>query len=124
MTRRRTVTVAVVAVAAVVAALVLLPARNWVGQRFALQRAEAELIEIRKANDALADKIARLSEDDAIERQAREHFGLVYPGEESYTVPPPDTATVNLPRVWPFDLLQEPLARAVARGALDPPERR
>ena len=67
------------------------------------------------SNGRLAEKIDHLSDKSSIERQAREQFGFVDVGEESYTVPPGSSPTVNLPPVWPFDLLQDPVARAAAR---------
>ena len=100
---------------AVAAAVVLLPARTWVDQQMRLRSSTDQLQQLRESNRALEEKIDRLGSDDAIERQAREQFGLVDPGDEPYTVlasPPP---SVNLPRAWPFDLLQDPLARAAAR---------
>jgi cell division protein FtsB len=106
---------AVLAVVSVLGFVVVIPARTWVDQNLAMRDATAELERIERTNRELSDKIQRLSQDDAIERQAREQFGLVYPGEEPYTVLDPGAATVNLPRVWPFDRLQDPLARAAAR---------
>ncbi len=100
---------------AVAAGVVVLPARTWVSQQMELRSSKAQLERLRSSNAALSHKIDKLGSDGSIERQAREQFGLVYPGEEPYTVlasPPP---SVNLPRAWPFDLLQDPLQRAAAR---------
>jgi hypothetical protein len=105
----------VAAFAAVAAGVVVLPARTWVSQQMELRSSKAELQQLQSSNAALSHKIDELGSDGSIERQAREQFGLVYPGEEPYTVlasPPP---SVNLPRAWPFDLLQDPLQRAAAR---------
>jgi cell division protein FtsB len=113
--RRRLALAGVAAFAAVAAGVVVLPARTWVSQQMELRSSKAELQQLRSSNDALSHKIDELGSDGSIERQAREQFGLVYPGEEPYTVlasPPP---SVNLPRAWPFDLLQDPLQRAAAR---------
>jgi cell division protein FtsB len=113
--RRRLLLGGVAAFAAVAAGVVVLPARTWVSQQMELRSSKAELQQLQSSNDALSHKIDELGSDGSIERQAREQFGLVYPGEEPYTVlasPPP---SVNLPRAWPFDLLQDPLQRAAAR---------
>jgi cell division protein FtsB len=114
--RRRRLALAGVAVfAAVAAGVVVLPARTWVSQQIELRSSKAQLQQLEKSNAALSRRIDDLGSDGSIERQAREQFGLVYPGEEPYTVlasPPP---SVNLPRAWPFDLLQDPLQRAAAR---------
>jgi len=97
--------------------VVILPGRTWVEQNLAMRDAKAELHQLQTSNAAVSEKIERLSQDDSIEQQAREEFGLVYPGEEPYTVLAPGAATVNLPRTWPFESLQDPLARAAARQA-------
>ncbi len=117
--RRRLMRWAVALVLAVALAfVVVLPGRTWVQQNLAMRDATAELDQIKATNADLSDKIERLSQDDSIEQQARKEFGLVYPGEEPYTVLAPGPTTVNLPRTWPFEDLQDPLARAAARQAL------
>ena len=98
-----------------VVGLGVLPTRTWFGQRQEIEQAEAQLHVLRTSNARLSAKIDHLSDKSSIERQAREQFGFVDVGEESYTIPPASTPTVNLPPVWPFDLLQDPVARAAAR---------
>ncbi len=77
-------------VLAVVVALAVLPARNWMNQR-------EELAETREEHERLLAEVAeleaqqRLLETDAeVVRQARENYDLVYPGEESYRILPAD----------------------------------
>jgi cell division protein FtsL len=113
--RGRLVLAAFVAIALVVVAIVYLPTRTWFGQQDELDRTQAQLDRVQAGNDQLARKIDRLSDASSIEEQARQQYGLVLPGEESYTVPPASKPVVNLPPVWPFDLLQDPIARAAAR---------
>jgi cell division protein FtsB len=105
----------VVLIATVLVASVVLPTTTWFGQQRALNQASAQLRHLESSNTKLANKIARLSDNSSIERQAREQFGFVYPGEESYIVPGAPPPVVNLPPVWPFNLLQDPIARAAAR---------
>jgi cell division protein FtsB len=116
VTRRgRLVLAAVAALALVVVGVVYLPTRTWFGQQDELDRTPAQLARVRAGNDRLAHKIDRLSDASSIEEQARQQYGLVLPGEESYTVPPASKPVVNLPPVWPFDRLQDSIARAAAR---------
>jgi cell division protein FtsB len=117
--RARRVLAAAVSLVVLAMMTIALPARTWVSQQREVARAEAELAQLDSTNRALARKIRRLSEPAAIERQAREEFGFVEPGEESYTVPPAPPREVTLPEVWPFDLLQESVARAADRAGAD-----
>lgn len=82
---------AVVALAlSVLAGLAVLPARTWMSQRQDMAEAEAELARIEIEVAELADQLEQLQTDDEIERMARQHFDLVYPGEESYRIVPPE----------------------------------
>jgi cell division protein FtsB len=109
------VLIGVVVVAGVLVASVILPTTTWFGQQRALNQASAQLRQLKASNARLAKKIDGLSDNSSIERQAREQFGFVDPGEESYIVPGAAAPVVNLPQVWPFNLLQDPIARAAAR---------
>ena len=104
---------------AVLLSFVAVPTHSMFKQQLAVRRASAELNELQTSNAELRDKLDEVLQDDAIERQAREQFGLVYPGEESYTVPPAPVPDVNLPRGWPFELLQDPLSRSADRRRLE-----
>lgn len=113
--RARNAIIGVAVVALVALGVVYLPTRTWFSQRAEASADQARLDRLNHTNDELARKIDRLSDSSSIERQAREQYGFRLPGEESYTVAPPGTTVVNLPPVWPFDLLQDPIARAAAR---------
>lgn len=116
--RRRIVIAVVVSLVVIFVGVVLLPTRAWFGQRTETSSAEAELRQLESSNAALSKKIKRLSQPNTVEQQARELYGFVYPGQESYTVPPRGASVVNLPDVWPFDRLAEPLQRAAQRKAV------
>jgi cell division protein FtsB len=77
---------------AVLAGLAVLPARTWLSQRedMAAARDDLERIEVEVAE--LSRRLDQLQTNAEIERLAREHFDLVYPGEESYRIVPPDGA--------------------------------
>jgi hypothetical protein len=104
---------------AVLLSFVAVPTRSMLEQQLGVRRASAELSELQTSNEDLREKLDEVLQDDAIERQAREQFGLVYPGEESYTVPPAPVPDVNLPRGWPFELLQDPLSRSADRRRVE-----
>ena len=75
---------------AVLAGLAVLPARTWLTQRQNMADAQAELEQIEADVDALEGELELLGTDDEIERLARKNFDLVYPGEESYRILPPE----------------------------------
>ncbi|MGF1597429.1 MAG: septum formation initiator family protein [Acidimicrobiales bacterium] len=81
--------VAVLAMA-VLAGLAVLPARTWLSQREAMNDARAELQQIEADVDDLEAQLELLQTDDEVERLARQHFDLVYPGDESYRIVTPD----------------------------------
>lgn len=78
----------------VLAVLVLgvFPTRTYLDQRRATANAEEQLRVLRTENAALDQRVARLHDDDEIERLAREQYNLVFPGEEAYALlPAPDS---------------------------------
>ncbi|MCP3989496.1 MAG: septum formation initiator family protein [Actinomycetia bacterium] len=83
--------VGVVALAlSVLAGLAVLPARTWMSQRQDMTEARADLARIENEVAELSAQLEQLQTDDEIERMARQHFDLVYPGEESYRIVPPE----------------------------------
>ncbi len=78
----------VVAIVGIVVGLGALPARTWVAQRDAIDRTTAELGEVQADVEALQAELDLLLTDAEIERQARQNFDLVYPGEESFRILP------------------------------------
>lgn len=102
---------------AVAAALLAVPAQGYLAQRGEVTAREAELAELDRRNEQLDQHLERLGEPEEIQRLARRDYGLVEPGEESYSLLPPSTAGLHLPRGWPFDRLAGPLERAATGGA-------
>ncbi len=87
--RRWTLPVALAVVAiAVVVAFAIMPVRIWLDQREALAETRQELAELEGQVHELEAQHSLLETDAEIERQARENFDLVYPGEESYRILP------------------------------------
>ena len=90
----------------VVAATVLaVPARGYLAQRAELSARQSELTDLERQNDELSARRDRLDDPEEIQRIARRDYGLVAVGEESYSILPPATAGLVLPRAWPFDRL-------------------
>ncbi len=86
--------VAVVLALAVVvlAGLAVLPARTWWTQRQSLNQSRAELAQVEEEVADLEARHELLQTDAEVERLARQDYDLVYPGEESYRLVPPDAA--------------------------------
>lgn len=99
-----------------VGALLAVPAQGYLEQRSEKTAREAALEEVRRDNDDLRRQLERLEDPAEIERIARRDHGLVAPGEESYSILPPVTAGVVLPRGWPFDRLAGALESATTGG--------
>jgi cell division protein FtsB len=117
-------TVAVLVVAALVAALFVLPVQAWLGQRRALSESNQQLDTLWTENKRLDHLYDQLQTDAVVEQQAREQFGLIKPGELPLSVLPAPPATA-LPTGWPFDQLQAILwiraaAAATATGSATP----
>ncbi|MBP6728553.1 MAG: septum formation initiator family protein [Microthrixaceae bacterium] len=121
--RARLLRVGLVAAVALVVGVLVLPGRLWFGQRAELSRAEAQLSALDRSNDALDKRVDQLNSNAAIEREAREELGLVYPRDELYTLTTPPAPVVNLPKVWPFNRVQDALAKAAAPTAATPSDR-
>jgi cell division protein FtsB len=68
----------------------IFPFRQLVAQERAVELAEAQLDALAVENRRLEYQISALQTDQEIERLAREHFGLVMPGEIGYVAIVPD----------------------------------
>ena len=109
----RRLVVPALATALLVAVLVVgvFPTRSYLTQRRAISTADRDLSQITDGNDELQAHVDRLQSDQEIERQAREHYGLVKAGEEAYHVLPAPQDPPKVPDVWPFSRLQQRLER-------------
>jgi cell division protein FtsB len=88
--RRAGTYVGAVAVACVLIYAVF-PVRTYLDQRAATRRAHEQIEVISEQNDRLEERVEALGSGEEIERIAREEYGMVRPGEESYGIlPPPD----------------------------------
>ena len=99
MTRRRIPMLATLLVFFLAVMLVgLVPFRQILNQRDAVDSAEGRLDALVTANEQLEDEIEALQTPVEIERRAREDFGLVRPGEVAYIVVPTDAPEPEEPR--------------------------
>ncbi len=114
--RRRRLAVAA-SLLIVAATLLAVPAQSYLASRGEVASREAALAEVDRLNDELADRLERLGDPAEIERIARRDYGLVNPGEESYSILPPSTAGLTMPRGWPFDRISGPVERAATGGS-------
>jgi cell division protein FtsB len=103
-------------IVAVTVVLVALPVRSYLRQQSDVDAARADLAELERENDELAARQERLSDPDEIARIARREYGLVEVGEESYSVLPPTSAGLVMPRAWPFDQIEDAVRAAAAGG--------
>lgn len=70
----------------IVVALLALPYQTWSRQQEIRTTLESERSQILDDISELESQLALLSTDAEIERRARQDFGLVQPGEETYRV--------------------------------------
>lgn len=110
--RRRAAVVATFLVVMVV--LVAIPGRGYLAQRGDVASAEAGLKALEQENAGLQRRRDRLGDPGQVQRIARRDYGLVALGEESYSILPPATAGLVLPRAWPFDRISDAVRRASA----------
>jgi cell division protein FtsB len=82
------------------------PTRTFLEQRSQIHATERHLANLQRATAILDRQSRQLQSDAAIERIAREQYGLVHPGERPYvlvpalpptTVPPTTTTTTTAP---------------------------
>jgi Septum formation initiator len=99
-----------VVMAAVVAALFVLPVRDWFAQDEALAEKRSELAVLERTNAELAAANARLQTDDGVREAAREEIGYVKPGEQRQTVMPVPQGPATLPTGWPYDTISQIIA--------------
>ncbi len=106
---RRLVGVLGVVVGVGVAAFVVsFPVRDILDQRAETQASLDRQASLDDQIERTQERIDRLEDPDEIRRLARERYGWVPPGVESYRVITPSAAAVPLPYGWP--LLVDPIS--------------
>ena len=108
-------------VAAIAAALFVLPVKAWLTQRDELAERKAELAALELANTTLQRDVDRLNTTEGIEDAARDELGYVIPGEERVGIVDAAPLPTALPDGWPYDLVNRILAvRAAPAPAAAP----
>lgn len=103
ISRRRVLVLAVVTVVALGSVLVSsFPARAIVSQRQATAARQAQLERVDTEIRRLEVHLEELHDPDQIAQLAREKYGYVPPGWESYHLVTPEIGDVRLPDGWPF----------------------
>lgn len=92
-----------------VVAMGLVPTRTYLEKQQQIATAEARLAVLSESNREAQAHVDALQTDAEIERMAREQYGYVKPGEETYHVLPPPQAPVRIPDTWPFNQLRDGL---------------
>jgi hypothetical protein len=110
--RSRFLRIALVFAVFTVLGVLVMPGRLWFGQRNDIAQAQDQLDALKVEHRKLSAQVDRLGSKSLIEHEARAGFGWVHIRDELYTVPPAPPLEVQLPDVWPFNELQEPLAEA------------
>lgn len=87
------------------------PTRTWLDQRSETAVAEERLARIRAEQADYEERVDELNTPEEVERQARETFGFVRPGETAYRVLPGGVDPVDLPDGWPFSGAEDWLNR-------------
>ncbi|MBM3684090.1 MAG: septum formation initiator family protein [Actinobacteria bacterium] len=106
--RRLVTTMGLVAGSGVVAFVVSFPVRDILDQRAETRASLDRQAALDEQIDRTRQRIDRLEDPEEIRRLARERYGWVPPGVESYRVITPSAAAVPLPYGWP--LLVDPIS--------------
>jgi cell division protein FtsB len=103
LSRRRVLAASLVTLVILGAALVgSFPARQILTQRRETAAAEQELARIEDELARLRSRRELLANPTEIARLARDEYGYVPPGWESYHLVTPQLGDVSLPQGWPF----------------------
>lgn len=89
LTKRARVLAVGAAVLAVMVVMLAFPMRNMFNQQREVTETKAEIAELKAQNRELEVRANALSDPAELELEARKNHGLVFPGEETYSVLPP-----------------------------------
>lgn len=103
--------------AAMAAAVLVLPLGTWRDQSDDLVQRQAQVDELRRVNGQLKAEVDRLRTDDGISEAAREELGFVKRGEERTSVLPLPQLPTQLPDGWPYNVVTEIISARTAGPA-------
>lgn len=98
-------TFVLVTIAAIAAAVLILPIGTWLDQDTDLEQREAELEELQRVNGQLAGEVERLQTDDGVREAAREEVGFVEGGDQRSSFLPLPPLPRDLPDGWPYNVV-------------------
>ena len=105
---------AVVVIAALIAALFVLPVKAWLRQQDDIAAKERELAALDQINGEITEENAQLQTPEGVEEAAREVIGYVQRGEIRLTVLPSPEAPATMPSGWPYDAIAQIVATRAA----------
>jgi cell division protein FtsB len=108
--RRRALLGGTLAALAVIAVLFVFvyPTETYLSQRGQIGAAQAHLAQLQRATAAIQRQSQALQGDTAVERIAREQYGLVRPGETPYVLVPAAAPTTTTPSTTPSTVPARP----------------
>jgi cell division protein FtsB len=99
----------------------VLPVQSWFGQRTEIEDRQEELDVLRGATDRLQQEVDRLNTPAGVEDAAREELGFVMVGEDRRTVVGTPQAPLDLPRGWPYDVVDQIVTSRQAEAVIPEP---
>lgn len=93
--------------AAMAAAVLVLPLGTWRDQSDDLVKRQAQVEELRRVNGQLTAEVDRLKTDDGITEAAREELGFVMQGEDRTSILPMPLLPKRLPDGWPYNVVTQ-----------------
>lgn len=107
---------------AIVVGLVLFafPINDYISQRKAISRSEAEFAALEDANEEIQADIQRLETPAGVKEAARRELGYLLPGERRLALLDLPAVTGTLPATWPYNLVGAILAVRASSSANRP----
>lgn len=108
---------------AVIVGLVLFafPINDYLSQRKAITRTEAEFAALEDANEQIQGDIQRLETPAGVKEAARRELGYLMPGERRLALLDLPAVTGNLPATWPYNMVGAILTVRTASAAANRP---
>ena len=108
---------------AVIVGLVLFafPINDYLSQRKAITRTEAEFAALEDANEQIQGDIQRLETPAGVKEAARRELGYLMPGERRLALLDLPAVSGNLPATWPYNMVGAILNVRAASAAANRP---
>jgi cell division protein FtsB len=103
--RRLVLGLGVVLAVLVAVVLFIYPIRDYIAQRQAIGRSEAEFSALEDANEQIQKDIQRLETPSGVKEAARRELGYLLPGERRLALLNLPAVTGSLPATWPYNVV-------------------